>query len=388
MSKKLILSIAIIVIILNALLPQYIYATDTIKMDSLEGQNARNEIEKETQQDVESTEVPIVTDIMGGITQVGSVILGEAGNLAGVIVRIIVKILCLIPYSIQMLMTFVTTGDSEEIYTGSTFGDYFDASKVNWFTIEKAVFGQVPLFNVDFFDVTTDDSSVNSTLKQSVASWYYVSLRAAQILSIVTLIYIGIRMAMASNPEDKVNYKKMFKYWIIGFAMLFLLHYGIVIILKTTNFFISLIPESMLDNNFETEIIGKTINVFDTDESIWSILLYFITYVIIVGYEVYFFYKYFKRLLTMGFLVIIAPLITVTYPIDKADDGEAKAYTTWMKLFLSNAFMQAVHALMYTIFVFSASEIALKAPMIAIVFFIGIIKAEDVFNKLFGLSTK
>lgn len=388
MSKKLILSITIIVIILNALLPQYIYATDTIKMDSLEGQNARNEIEKETQQDVESTEVPIVTDIMGGITQVGSVILGEAGNLASVIVRIIVKILCFIPYSIQMLMAFVTVGDSEDIYTGSSFMDNFDASNVNWFTIEKAVFGQVPLFNVDFFDVTTDDSSVNSKLKESIASWYYVSLRIAQILSIVTLIYIGIRMAMASKPEEKVNYKKMFKNWIIGFAMLFLLHYAIVIILKATNFFISLIPESMLNNNFETEIIGKTINVFDTDESIWSILLYFITYVIIVGYEVYFFYKYFKRLLTMGFLVIIAPLITVTYAIDKAGDGKAQAYTAWTKLFLSNAFMQPVHALMYTIFVFSASAIALKAPMIAIVFFIGILKAEDVFNKLFGLSTK
>ena len=128
--------------------------------------------------------------------------------------------------------------------------------------------------------------------------------------------------------------------------------------------------------------------MFETEESIWSILLYFITYVIIVGYEVYFFLKYFKRLLTMGFLVIIAPLITVTYPIDKANDGKAEAYVTWVKLFLSNAFMQAVHALMYTIFVFSASAIALKAPMIAIVFFIGVIKAEEVFNKLFGLSTK
>ena len=117
-------------------------------------------------------------------------------------------------------------------------------------------------------------------------------------------------------------------------------------------------------------------------------MLYFITYVIIVGYEVYFFYRYFKRLLTMGFLVIIAPLITVTYAIDKAGDGKAQAYTAWTKLFLSNAFMQPVHALMYTIFVFSASAIALKAPMIAIVFFIGILKAEDVFNKLFGLSTK
>ena len=388
MSKKLILSITIIVILFNALLPQFALATDTIKMESLEGQNARNEVEKETMQDVESTEIPIVSDVWGGITQVGSVVLGEAGNLATVIVRIIVKIFSFIPYSLQLLMTFVTVGDSEEIYTGSSFTEYFDASKVNWFTIEKAVFGQVPLFNVDFFDVTTDDSAVSSKLKESVASWYYVSLRLAQILSIVTLIYIGIRMAMASNPEDKVNYKKMFKNWIIGFALLFTLHYGIVIILKATNFFISLIPTTMLDNNFETEIIGKTIDVFNTDESIWSILLYFITYVIIVGYEVYFFLKYFKRLLTMGFLVIIAPLITVTYPIDKANDGKAEAYVTWVKLFLSNAFMQAVHALMYTIFVFSASAIALKAPMIAIVFFIGVIKAEEVFNKLFGLSTK
>ncbi len=388
MSKKLILSITIIVILFNALLPQFAFATDTIKMESLEGQNARNEVEKETMQDVESTEIPIVSDVWGGITQVGSVVLGEAGNLATVIVRIIVKIFSFIPYSLQLLMTFVTVGDSEEIYTGSSFTEYFDASKVNWFTIEKAVFGQVPLFNVDFFDVTTDDSAVSSKLKESVASWYYVSLRLAQILSIVTLIYIGIRMAMASNPEDKVNYKKMFKNWIIGFALLFTLHYGIVIILKATNFFISLIPTTMLDNNFETEIIGKTIDVFETEESIWSILLYFITYVIIVGYEVYFFLKYFKRLLTMGFLVIIAPLITVTYPIDKANDGKAQAYTTWVKLFLSNAFMQAVHALMYTIFVFSASAIALKAPMIAIVFFIGVIKAEEVYNKLFGLSTK
>ena len=388
MSKKLILSITIIVILFNALLPQFTFATDTIKMESLEGQNARNEVEKETMQDVESTEIPIVSDVWGGITQVGSVVLGEAGNLATVIVRIIVKIFSFIPYSLQLLMTFVTVGDSEEIYTGSSFTEYFDASKVNWFTIEKAVFGQVPLFNVDFFDVTTDDSAVSSKLKESVASWYYVSLRLAQILSIVTLIYIGIRMAMASNPEDKVNYKKMFKNWIIGFALLFTLHYGIVIILKATNFFISLIPTTMLDNNFETEIIGKTIDVFETEESIWSILLYFITYVIIVGYEVYFFLKYFKRLLTMGFLVIIAPLITVTYPIDKANDGKAEAYVTWVKLFLSNAFMQAVHALMYTIFVFSASAIALKAPMIAIVFFIGVIKAEEVFNKLFGLSTK
>ena len=34
----------------------------------------------------------------------------------------------------------------------------------------------------------------------------------------------------------------------------------------------------------------------------------------------------------------------------------------------------------------SASAIATKAPMIAIVFFVGILKAEDIFNKLFKLE--
>lgn len=389
MSKKLILCVTIIVIILNALLPQYVNATNTIKMDSLEGQNARNEIKSETQQDVESTQIPIITSLTTGISQIGSTVLGEAGDLASVIAKMIVKIICIIPYTIQLLMTYVTVGDNEQIVSGSNIftqaGNLIDASKVNWFTIEKAVLGKVPIFDINFFDVTTEDSEVSSNIKQSVASWYQIMYRLAQILSILVLIYIGIRMAMASNPEDKVNYKKMFKNWIVGFALLFLLHYGIVIILKLNSFLISLIPDSLLSKNYENQIVGKMIDVWDSKESIWSILLYFLTYVIMVGYEIYFFLKYFKRLLTMGFLVIISPLITVTYAIDKVDDGKAQAYTTWISLFMSNTFMQAVHALMYAIFVFSASSIAEKAPMIAIIFFIGILKGEEIFKKLFNL---
>lgn len=389
MSKKLILCVTIIVIILNALLPQYVNATNTIKMDSLEGQNARNEIKSETQQDVESTQIPIITSLTTGISQIGSTVLGEAGDLASVIAKMIVKIICIIPYTIQLLMTYVTVGDNEQIVSGSNIftqaENVIDASKVNWFTIEKAVLGKVPIFDINFFDVTTEDSEVSSNIKQSVASWYQIMYRLAQILSILVLIYIGIRMAMASNPEDKVNYKKMFKNWIVGFALLFLLHYGIVIILKLNSFLISLIPDSLLSKNYENQIVGKMIDVWDSKESIWSILLYFLTYVIMVGYEIYFFLKYFKRLLTMGFLVIISPLITVTYAIDKVDDGKAQAYTTWISLFMSNTFMQAVHALMYAIFVFSASSIAEKAPMIAIIFFIGILKGEEIFKKLFNL---
>lgn len=396
MNKKLILSISIIVILLNALLPHYIYADTTsnagtgtaIKMESLEGQNARKEMKNENQQDVESS--PINISLIGGvIADAGSFVLGEAGNMISRIMKVVAKVFCIIPYSVHMLISFVVLGDNEEMFNVSNFAEHFDASKINWFTIEKAVYGKVPIFNVDFFDVNNRDSEASTNFKGAVASWYQVTFRLAQILSIVVLIYIGIRMAMASNPDDKVNYKKMFKNWVVGFALLFLLHYGIVFILKATTWIISLIPESLVNKNFETQIVGRTIglmDIWDSTVSIWSVLVYVITYYVIVGFEVYFFFKYFKRLFTMGFLVIIAPLITVTYAIDKADDGQAQAYGNWIKLFCSNAFMQAVHAFMYAIFTFSAATIAEKAPLIAIIFFIGLTKGEEVFNKLFGVG--
>ena len=240
-------------------------------------------------------------------------------------------------------------------------------------------------YNVDFFDVQTSGSSVNSNFKTAIASWFKTTYTIAQVLSLIVLIYIGIRMAMATNPEEKVNYKKMLKNWITSFVILFLLRYVIVILLEIANWLLTLIPESISGKNFESEIINKMFRLDDT-ESAWTTLIYALSYVIIVGYEVYFFIKYFKRILVMGFLVIVSPLITVTYAIDKADDGKAQAFETWRKMFISNTFMQPIHALLYTIFIYSASEIALKAPLIAVVFFMGILKGEDIFNKLFNLQ--
>lgn len=334
----------------------------------------------------------LVVDKDGYAEQFGSVNPKESAGMISLVVKFLIKLLFTpIPYALQFVMLIVSTPDNGKYLNGnplekSNMKEFYDEAKINWFTIQKAVFGKIPLFNVDFFQVETDGSDANSKLKSSIASWFKTMYIIAQALSLLVLIYTGIRMALATNPEQKANYKNMFKNWVTSFIILFLLRYGIVIILKVTNWLVSLVPESISEKNFETEIINKSLNIFDKYESAWSTLLYAITYVIIVGYEVYFFVKYFKRLLVMGFLVIIAPLITVTYAIDKADDGKAQAFETWRKMFISNALMQPVNALLYAIFVFSASEIALKAPLLAVFFFMGILKGEDVFNKLFNLQ--
>ena len=399
MNKKLILSISIIVILLNALLPHYAYADlatgstsggTAIKTDSLQ---ARQKIEQQNGEDIMKVPVKVLFNEDGLIKALGEKEQAEAGDFVGEVVKTIIKVFLVIPYSVQIFMTMATAGDNEQIFEGNTLIDktnsIFDATKVNWFTIEKAVFGKIALFNVDFFDVDTKDSTANASIKKSVQSLYQITFRVGQILNILVLIYVGIKMLMASTMEAKAKYKKMFKDWLVGFALLFLLHYGMIILLKAVTWFTSLIPTSLLDKNMEQELINRVItetDIVDSKVSIWSVIQYAIAYIIIISYQTYFFYEYFKRLLTMAFLIIIGPIITSMYAMNKVNGNKKTALASWTNLFVKNAFMQPVHALMYAIFIFSASAIALKVPLLAVVFFMGILKAEKMFNKLFNLG--
>ena len=38
----------------------------------------------------------------------------------------------------------------------------------------------------------------------------------------------------------------------------------------------------------------------------------------------------------MAFLTIIAPLVALTYPIDKINDGKAQAFNMWFKEYIFN----------------------------------------------------
>ena len=402
MKKKLILSFLIAILMFNALLPSSIYAdtanntTNTTAnsngskssaMDSYMNSSARKQVKRENAEETGNADKSVSLEDDGTIKLIGKDAQKEPGNQASVMTKTLITIGCFPMYALQLIMAFATKGENESIYGGSIMdSNNWDASKIKWFTIQNVVLNKISILDINFFNIKNNDSGLEKNLKQSVATWYQTTFLIAQIASIAILIYIGIRMAISSTSEEKVNYKKMFKNWIVGYAMLFLLHYGMILIINANEFLISLIPSSLIKDNLEINIINDTIWILDTKDSIWSVILYVITYWVIVGFEFTFFWMYFKRLVTIAFLIIIAPLITVTYAIDKADDGKAQAYTTWMSLFLGNVFMQAVQAFMYAIFIYSASAIAEKAPILAILFFLALTKGENVVNKLLGLK--
>jgi len=87
----------------------------------------------------------------------------------------------------------------------------------------------------------------------------------------------------------------------------------------------------------------------------------------------------------VGFLIVIAPLITITYSIDKVSDDRAQAFSTWFKEFIVNVFVQPVHAIIYLVFIFSAGAIAQSYPLIGLVFLLALGRAEKMVKQIFSL---
>ena len=88
----------------------------------------------------------------------------------------------------------------------------------------------------------------------------------------------------------------------------------------------------------------------------------------------------------MAFLTMIAPLVALTYPIDKINDGQAQGFNKWLKEYLFNLLLQPLHLLLYTILVSSAYELASTNVIYALVAIGFLIPAEKLMRGFFGFE--
>ncbi len=114
-----------------------------------------------------------------------------------------------------------------------------------------------------------------------------------------------------------------------------------------------------------------------------------IMYFMIQGQAFGFFLFYLKRMITVGFLIIIAPLITITYSIDKIGDGKAQALNAWLKEISYNVLIQPFHCVIYLAFFGAIYEILIKgfgnitAYILAFVVLKFMREAEGILRKIF-----
>ena len=345
--KKRIVPILIIVILINFIIPKLTYATS---------ENSYNAWSNEGKADVNGTKQSLSD--MPNSGPVIATILATSAQIFGTIVEA----------TLSSAANLGNPSNSNNTATETT-PDGETQKKNSSFTIASLVSGEYELFNIDFFG-NESGNSTNNMIKQTVAEWYYGIRNLSIIISLFVLIYIGIRMAISTVALEKAKYKKMLIGWIQSFVLIFFLHYIMIAATFGLNQLMKMLPR--VDGKAEGFLLVSTMLGVATTS--WNTLIVTIIFWMLVYYHFKFFMLYAKRLISIAFLIVIAPLIT---------DHKAQAFNTWLKEFLTNIFIQPLHVLLYLIFFWSASEIALRVPMFTIVFLAGLSRAEKVIKGIF-----
>ena len=278
--------------------------------------------------------------------------------------------------------------------------------------------GNVSALDANFFETKTDHSnelggngkSIIEQLKGTVSKWY-VALRNIAIVGLLSvLLYIGIRIVISSSVGDKAKYKQFFVDWVVALCLIFFLHYIMAFTMtmsetitdvlsgddssqgriKQVN--IRLIDENgnaFSDGGVSIEFSSNFTGVarIKADYASSSLRMgYSILYIALTVYTVYFAFVYLKRLLMLAFFTMIAPLVALTYPLDKIRDGKAQAFNYWFKEYMFYALLQPMHMLLYTVFVSSALSVAANNLLYAIVALAFIVPAEKIVKQMFGIK--
>ena len=280
----------------------------------------------------------------------------------------------------------------------------------------------------------------SAVMLRTVISKWYVSIRNICIVGMLSvLVYVGIRMILSSAASDKAKYKEMIKDWTVGLCLLFVMHYimafSVTIVNKITEMIsgsvntniYSVLLYSPTDGNDDNDMPKKKVDklkegleeagltdltvVPEGDKSgtggtiVWptNLMGYLrlkmqfdklngqyigevICFVVLVGYTVMFTYTYFKRLLYMVFLTMIAPFVALTYCIDKINDGQAQGFNTWLKEYIFNLLIQPMHLMLYYILITSAFDLAGSNVIYSLVALGFMLPAEKLLRTLFGFE--
>ena len=270
---------------------------------------------------------------------------------------------------------------------GSTDGG--DTSTITPFDI---FFNRIKILQVDFFDIGTEENFVNS-MRTSVASWYYVMRILASAILLVILIYVGIRMAISTIASDRAMYKKMLVDWVASIALIFVLQYIIIFTISANNAIVKVIGAAVSSEDMENTynaIVGMAKKVFDLNAIAATII-----YCMLVWQTLGLVFAYFSRMLKTAFLIIISPLITLTYSIDKMGDGKAQALNTWLKEFVFTILIQPFHCIIYMCLVDMAFKLLNQASdatqklaraIIAMLMIRFVKEAEKIVRKIFAFK--
>ena len=265
----------------------------------------------------------------------------------------------------------------------------------------EILFNKVTILNVNVFDTsltqTSGDGAISANFRQGIAMWFYAFRNIAVVILLIVLIYVGIRMAISTVASERARYQKMITDWAVSLALIFVMQYIAIFTLTVNDALVKGIQGiATIDmTDAVDDIRDNAYNILGGIKSIGAAFVF----ALLMWQTFGLFFTYFKRMLKICFLIVISPLVTLTYSIDKMGDGKAQAFNTWLKELVFGVLIQPFHCAIYMAFVSISLEMVtskiaslnnfnegLAACLVAILGIQFIKPAEQIVRKIFAFK--
>ena len=302
------------------------------------------------------------------------------------------------------------TVNPQHVYSwNKSDGDHYNVGKITLFDDDADVDSQQRKFIVYMirsWEVSEPGGTITSPAKEmqaSISKWY-IALRTIALVGLLSvLLYIGIRIILSSSSaNDKAKYKNMLKDWIVAICILFTLHYMMAFMLEMTASLNHIINNNVVESSssetpegltgeYKTDKLMNAVRegVGDSyeDASALNTASYTIMYLALVILTGVFTVQYLKRVIYMAFLTMIAPMIALTYPLDKIKDSKAQAFSFWLREYIFNCLIQPVHFLLYTLLISNVGDFATNNIIYSVVALGFLVPAEKLIKEMFGMKS-
>lgn len=366
------------------------------------------------------------------ILVVGGALIIATGGVGTIVTLGIIEIVCISltgKDGVAIISDYLVEASANRWFDADIYLPAFQLSPQEIFS------NKLQLFDINFFkpmEPTKNDVSwgnaveyqeIKSTaehLNGVVSKWYFILRNFALLVLMLILIYVGIRIVLGSTAGEKAKYKERLLDWVVAVCLIFIMHYIMIFAVFLNEKIIQLI-DSMDDIEGVVEQIQITSTQYDNIKADladyvkteggstyleWRTNLmgrmriisqqvkegsvrwvaFSLCYMVLVLQTLFFSWTYLRRVLYMAFLTMIAPLVAMTYPIDKISDGKAQAFSMWLKEYIFNLLIQPVHLILYSLLISSAYMLANTNPLYTIIAIGFMMPAEKLVRKFFGFE--
>lgn len=257
-------------------------------------------------------------------------------------------------------------------------------------------FNRFTLTDINIF--TTDGLSPDGLvykIRSNAAMWYFIFRAIALAILLIMLIYDGIKLLASNLADERAKYKRLMVDWVVSLVLVMFMHMIIIVAININQILVGVIEQAAGAANV-SNIMDQLMTAAFSDNYLIG-MASTIVYVLMVVQTIIYLFIYIKRFLVTLFLVIISPIIPITYSFDRANGGTAKALNGWLREFMYNVFVQLLHCVIYVVIVgvalsalASQSSVSgledIGAGVIAIFSMLFIRKAEALLREILGFN--